>query len=549
MNTSQHRAPSVQQQPPAYTGGFLETPYPATRPPPSGAPPEPTQWASPTGLTPDHAASRWAPSSAYVGHQGYGFSFPASGSRGGGFGGPRLAPPYGFDPSVPPPPFGGPPPGHFPNTVPPASVNTYGNLPQLPASHQPPQYEYHPVPNSGENRHQEYDGYREAGALFGGPLLPPPLGQNHDRIPGPATQPDDDAAFQRRQDTQWLRRFLQSRAEVSKSPLTQQLQQQQRAHHNSVPALRETLYGAAQLVSALEESCQTLKHNLENECVWTDSFLTVLNMKKELQDKLKVLSNGEYLNKLKAKLGRVGKRRARKLRASKLLQLEEKQRQEHISEKEAAINTWRMKQIHEVEERKKEQELKLAADSVLCEVRKKQADVKRMQDILRSLEKLRRLRKEAASRKGIITEQECDGAFSSRLEQLRSVMKRRTVVYSAEEKALMVMLEGEQEEERRREQERRVKRERERQLQRKQRVDGMLFGDELPVDSVLQPFREYYTQAQHSLHALIQIRREWDVFVVAADHPDGSLVPQSWVLPDPPSDQDWASALQTADTD
>lgn len=48
-----------------------------------------------------------------------------------------------------------------------------------------------------------------------------------------------------------------------------------------------------------------------------------------------------------------------------------------------------------------EQDLKLAADSVLCEVRKKQADVKRMQDILRSLEKLRRLRKEAVSKKGV----------------------------------------------------------------------------------------------------------------------------------------------------
>ena len=47
-----------------------------------------------------------------------------------------------------------------------------------------------------------------------------------------------------------------------------------------------------------------------------------------------------------------------------------------------------------------EQELKLAADAVLSEVRKKQADVKRMLDILRSLEKLRKLRKEAASRKG-----------------------------------------------------------------------------------------------------------------------------------------------------
>lgn len=41
----------------------------------------------------------------------------------------------------------------------------------------------------------------------------------------------------------------------------------------------------------------------------------------------------------------------------------------------------------------------MAADAVLCEVRKKQSDVKRMQDILRSLEKLRKLRKEAASRK------------------------------------------------------------------------------------------------------------------------------------------------------
>lgn len=47
-----------------------------------------------------------------------------------------------------------------------------------------------------------------------------------------------------------------------------------------------------------------------------------------------------------------------------------------------------------------ELELKLTADAVLCEVKKKQTDVRRMQDVLRSLEKLRRLRKEAASKKG-----------------------------------------------------------------------------------------------------------------------------------------------------
>lgn len=55
-------------------------------------------------------------------------------------------------------------------------------------------------------------------------------------------------------------------------------------------------------------------------------------------------------------------------------------------------------------------------------------------------------------------------------------MKKRTAVYSAEEKALKVMLEGEQEEERRRERERHAKKERDKQLQRKHRVDSMLFG-------------------------------------------------------------------------
>lgn len=47
-----------------------------------------------------------------------------------------------------------------------------------------------------------------------------------------------------------------------------------------------------------------------------------------------------------------------------------------------------------------ERELKLAADSVLSEVRRKQTDTNRMVDVLKALEKLRKLRKEAASRKG-----------------------------------------------------------------------------------------------------------------------------------------------------
>lgn len=77
---------------------------------------------------------------------------------------------------------------------------------------------------------------------------------------------------------------------------------------------------------------------------------------------------------------------------------------------------------------------------------------------------------------GIDPEQQFNQVFSSRLEHMGYVIKKRMAVYSAEEKALMVMLEGEQEEERRREHERRMKKEKERQLQRKHRVHSMLFG-------------------------------------------------------------------------
>ncbi|XP_031142710.1 programmed cell death protein 7 [Sander lucioperca] len=522
MDNMYQPASSDTQPPPVYSGG-----YSANRAPPSS-----TQ--------PGHTAPPWTPSQGYDAHP-YGFrcDFPAPSHGGGSFGGPGLALPYGFDPSVPPPPFGCPPPGHFPNMVPSAPVNIYSSRGAFPQQLRPCPQATGYAPDCSQKQQHQYEDFSASGARF------PPQGKD-DRIP------EDETVLQRRQDQQWLGRFLQDREHNSKS-----LQARHKTPHSSapelraapcssVPELRAALYGAAHIVSQLAESCETLRNNVENECVWANSYLKALQVKRELQDRLAVLGASECLESWKTKVSRVAKRRARRRRARRELQMEQTQREERIADKEAAINTWRMQQIRLVEERKKELELKLAADSVLCEVRKKQADVKRMQEVLRSLEKLRRLRKEAASRKGIVTERSCDEAFSSRLQQLSGVMKRRTAVYSAEEKALMVMLEGEQEEERRREQEKRGKKERERQLQRKRRADAMLFGDELPADSVLQPFRQYYTEAEHSLHALLHIRRQWDAFVVPADHPDGSPVPQGWVLPEAPSDQAWASALHTA---
>ncbi len=334
MDNTYHRAPSEQQRPPAYHGGYLETPYTANRPPPSSADHEPQQ--------PDHSASLWASSQGYDGHP-YGFrcDFPAPSPGGGGFGGPRLALPYGFDPSVPPPPFGCPPPGHFPSVVPTAPVNTYNS--RGASTFEAFSQQFRPGPQTArydpaQRQQHEYEGFSESGA---------PSGCPQDRSPGPTTRAEDQTAIQRRQDQQWLRRFLQSRDNPSKIPQTPQPQ------HSRVPDLREALYRAAQLVSQLAQSCETLRSNVENESVWTDSYLKALDVKRELQDQLPVLTDRQRLESWKAKLARVAKRRARRLRARQALQMEEKQREDRISEKEAAIDKWRMQQIHQVEEKKK----------------------------------------------------------------------------------------------------------------------------------------------------------------------------------------------------
>uniref|UniRef100_A0A8C5GKH6 Programmed cell death 7 n=1 Tax=Gouania willdenowi TaxID=441366 RepID=A0A8C5GKH6_GOUWI len=326
--------------------------------------------------------------------------------------------------------------------------------------------------------------------------------------------------LQKQKDIWWVRRLSQSRRKQFCAPLTRL----------SIQTHKDAVFHAADVFYKLNDISHTLKGNVHIDSGWQDSYLTALHMKRELKERVKCSVQ------LKAKVSRAGRRMYRRHRAPS----EEEMKQR--SDREAAIDERRMKQMQQVEELIKEKEIKQAADSVLCEVRKKQADVKRMQDVLRSLEKLRKLRKEAASRKG------CDDAFSNGLEQLKSVLKRRTGIYATEEKALMVMLEGEQEEERRREWQRRLKKETWKQLEQKRKVNSMLFGDECPADCVLQLFTQYYTQGQHSLHVLIEIRRKWDMHAVPADHPDGSSVPQSWVLPEAPSHPAWASALQNADT-
>ncbi|XP_051896505.1 programmed cell death protein 7 [Pristis pectinata] len=340
------------------------------------------------------------------------------------------------------------------------------------------------------------------------------------------------------QDELWLMRFVSKcklqASEIKKSkpvPL--------------VSEVKESVLSACKLVAELTALCQQLRQNVENEEIWTESYLKAIEIKNVLQEKLKTLTDSEYLSSVKKKLEAIKKKRKNIQRKKQEWCLEKQEQKARMAEKEAKIDTWRMKCVREVEEKKRERELKAAADSVLSEVRKKQADAKRLVDVLRALEKLRKLRKEAAARKGVHPPPSADENFEHHIERLRKLIKKRSDLYDAEERALRVMLEGEQEEERKRENEKKLKKEREKLEKQQREVESMLFGDpELPADHPLQPFRQYYLQAEHSSHVLVQIRQEWDRYLVPGDHPDGSSIPQGWVFPCPPSSDVWGTALK-----
>ncbi|XP_075063748.1 programmed cell death protein 7 [Mixophyes fleayi] len=315
----------------------------------------------------------------------------------------------------------------------------------------------------------------------------------------------------------------------------------------SIPEAHRLIYGALQLVSQLDSLCQTLENEAGES--WTRDYEKASDIRIELERKLKELEKPGHIQSVKKKLDRVRKKRLRWQRRREAMEEEDKVEQERAAEKEATIDSWRMQCIHAVEEKKRERELKAAADGVLAEVRKKQSDAKKMLDVLKSLEKLRKLRKEAAGRKGVFPPASADDTFKNHTDKLRTMVHKRTALYDAEERALRVILEGEQEEERQRDKDKRLRKEKEKVLQKQRELDSILFGDPEPLPNMhpLQPFRQYYLQAENSVVSLVQIRHAWDQYLVPPDHPNTSSIPRGWVVPTLPSSDIWATALKQAE--
>lgn len=237
----------------------------------------------------------------------------ATSHPGGGFQGLYSSPQYVCPPS-----------GHFPNVTPPMLVNTHNDRDLYSYQSYSPQYrpglQTPPcVPFSGLRQSRQWGEERE---------------QSH----GAPARTENDADIQRKRDIQWIRSFTRNRNASADPPKPK----------NVDSDFKPVLYRAAQLITELEACCRTLATCVSDCDAWTDSHSQALSLKKELEDKFAVIDCGDF-DKWKRKLHRKAERR----RSRKEQQDAERQRQERISEKEAAIDAWRLRRIRGVEEKKK----------------------------------------------------------------------------------------------------------------------------------------------------------------------------------------------------
>ncbi|KAK3097934.1 hypothetical protein FSP39_014664 [Pinctada imbricata] len=303
------------------------------------------------------------------------------------------------------------------------------------------------------------------------------------------------------------------------------------------------------LMARLQQQTKNLRTMVtDSEVEWEGQVKEVLEMKNQLKVMKNSIQDAETISKLKRKLSMRRKKRERIKRKRKEDHEEKKAIIEHREELHKTLDNWQEQRRLEVEQKKQEVEMKKSADEILNEVRKKILDTTKLTDLHKGLQKLRKLRKDRMKQQGVFTNPVSDEKFDVVLQEQYVVLDKRKDTYLAEEKALKVMLETEQEDNKEKEREKALLIQRQKQEKQEKKDKEMLFGkpDFHGEEDGLYPFYQFYDQANHSFDSFVQIRRDWDSFIVPPSVPGGSRLPDGWVLPPEPSSPIWASALKDA---
>ncbi|CAL1526987.1 unnamed protein product [Lymnaea stagnalis] len=345
--------------------------------------------------------------------------------------------------------------------------------------------------------------------------------------------------------TQKLQTWLQKVGKLKKSKTT--VSKEEKSEPNtfwsSINQLRELAHLLTTMstqVYSMAESCSSL-----NNSSWEKKRTDFEQLKLKYCSSATVLEEHSLFNICK-KLTQIKKKRKRLNKAgcqkfescrSKVQEREEKSHQ---------IDKWQERIQVEIREENLRKARKEAADQTLSKVTREIHDASRLIETMLALQKLRLVRRDAAQKRGDIELGESRQVFEEKIADMMRLVQSQLDCYKEEEAKLKQVIQSEQEEKSKKE--RLVQEEKDKQKQQAEDEEYkiLLFGfqEEVSTADPIFPYAEYYKQAEASLQAFVQIRHEWDTFLVPANTPAASPIPASWVIPDPPSSLTWALALK-----
>lgn len=283
-----------------------------------------------------------------------------------------------------------------------------------------------------------------------------------------------------------------------------------------------------------------------DEIMWEAAKEACFSSKEKLSNEYGWLMEDQSIQHMKEKLKQTHNKRARIKRARKTKYDEAQLLQQQWNEKSKNVDRWQERLRLKTQKENKEKKQKAAADRTLSKVTKEIQDATRLIDTMLGLEKLRLIRRDAAQKRGDSDIGESRQSFEDKIKDMTRLVKAQLECYKEEESKLKHILKSEEEEKTKLEFKSQEEKARRKKKEEESKLRLILFG---PVEtqspgSPLYPFSQYYKQARHNLTAFLQIRQEWDAYLVPKGTPASSCIPSTWVLPEPPSSLPWSAVLQ-----
>ncbi|XP_048258500.1 uncharacterized protein LOC124136938 isoform X1 [Haliotis rufescens] len=315
--------------------------------------------------------------------------------------------------------------------------------------------------------------------------------------------------YQRENDQNWVQNWLKKHGKLKTMPLLKKSSDISTVEYK-FPDVQKAFHQSILLLAKLHHQYQSLEALTitADPQVWESEKNLTEEYKDKCMDVYKYLNNDEMLATIKSKTQARRRKRMRVKRRKKeeyemKVAADEKRDQRHKQ-----LEEWREKMTQQAEHEKQKEELKKSADATLSSVRKKISDAKKTQDFLKALQKLRKVRRVAAINQGRYASDVYDNNFEKKMKLLTSLIETQQTVYESEERTLKVMLDTVEEETMERDKEIKRLKELAKEKRDKKLATEKLFGKKAAVseDTELFPFYSYYTQAEHSIEALVQIR-------------------------------------------